>query len=181
MEYICYLKESRFPPMKYRGATLATTLLILFIITLLAVSTIQVTQMQEKMTANLQDKEISFHAAESALAAGENWILNLQQEPVPVAVCSNFPCVQSLFGNMDFSTQNAGWWQSHSTTYSTALYNVSNSPHYLIEFLQYVPDTPIVGSLNSSGGVYYYQITARGTGSTTDSQTILQTTVARRF
>jgi type IV pilus assembly protein PilX len=164
-----------------QGATLAVTLLMLLIITLLGISAIQVTHMQEKMTANLQDKELSFHAAESALAAGETWILAQAAEPPVTTTCSAFPCVQTAFQNFNVVGQSSTWWQSNSANYNTQLDNVATTPRYIIEFLQFVPDTPVVGTTSSTTGVYYYQVTARGSGGSNDSFTILQTTVARRF
>ncbi|MFC3907875.1 PilX N-terminal domain-containing pilus assembly protein [Legionella dresdenensis] len=165
-----------------QGATLATTLLLLFVITLIGVTAIQVTHMQEKMTANLQDKELSFRAAESALSAGEDWIVSLQQEPTLYEQCPEFPCVQNLFINFDYAGQSASWWQANSAAFNGALKNIAAPPRYIIEFLQFVPDSPVVGSSSSkSTGVYYYQVTARGTGATDDAVTILQTTTARRF
>ena len=164
------------------GATLAITLIILFIITLLGVSTIQVTQLQEKMSANLQDKELSFNAAETALAAGEAWILSLTSQPASNALCTAYPCVISAYQNLDLSSQNASWWAANSTQYSSTLDNVTSPPRYIVEFLQFIPDTPEVGSSAAqTTGTYYYQITSRGTGSTNDSVSILQTTMARRF
>lgn len=167
--------------MKQQGATLAITLLLLLVITLIGVSSIQVTTMEEKMSANLQDKELSFRAAESALAAGETWILAQTSEPTASASCSAFPCVHTVYVNINFATQAFSWWQSNSAAYTTALDNVKTPPRYMIEFLQFVPDTPVVGTMSASSGVYYYQVTARGSGGADDSYTVLQTTVARRY
>ena len=167
---------------RQQGATLAVTLLLLFIVTLLGVSSIQITHMQEKMSANLHDKELSFNAAKSALAAGEAWILSLSRLPTVEVTCSSYPCVQETFQNFTLSTQSASWWQSHSAVYTSTLDNVTTSPRYIIEFLQYVPDTPVIGDSSIKGaGVYYYQITSYGTGSTDNAISILQTTMARRF
>ncbi|WP_367606228.1 PilX N-terminal domain-containing pilus assembly protein [Legionella sp. W05-934-2] len=167
---------------KQSGATLPIALILLFVTTLLAVSTIQTTQMQEKMSANLQDKEISFMAAESALAAGEAWLIGLATLPTPAPSCQSFPCVMDRIDNSDFANASDTWWQANSAAYSTSLSNVYTAPRYLIEFIQFVPDSPVIGQ--SSGqipGVYYYQVTAKGTGSTNEAETVLQTTVARRF
>jgi len=164
-----------------RGATLAVTLLMLLVITLLGISTIQVTNMQEKMTANLQDKELSFRAAESALAAGETWLLAQTTVPLPKTTCSAYPCVQEEYDNLNIAGQTLSWWQGHSAPYTAGLQNILTAPRYFVEFLQFVPDSPVLGTATASSGVYYYQITARGTGSTDDSVSILQTTIARRF
>lgn len=164
------------------GATLAITLILLFLVTLLGVSAMQVTQMEEKMSANLQDKELSFNAAESGLAAGEAWIMALSRQPTLQVTCSPYPCVQEAYQNLNFSGQTSTWWQTNSAAYSSPLDNVTTSPRYVIEFLQFVPDAPIVGDSSvKSSGVFYYQITTRGTGSSDDSVSLLQSTIGRRF
>ncbi|KTD21679.1 pilus assembly PilX family protein [Legionella londiniensis] len=164
------------------GATLAVTLILLFVITLLGVSAMQVTHMEEKMSANLQDKELSFNAAETALTAGEAWLLSLSKQPSVQASCSAFPCVREPYQNLDFTTQTSTWWQSNSAAYGSELDNIATPPRYIVEFLQYVPDSPEVGdSSKKSQGVFYYQITARGTGATDNAVSILQTTIGRRF
>ncbi len=168
--------------MKQSGATLAITLILLFLVTLLGVSTIQTTQLQEKMTANFQDKKLSFMATESALASGEAWVLGLSSKPSPVTQCQSFPCVMEKVDNSNFGNETDAWWLANSAEYATTLTSVATKPRYLIEFLQFVPDTPVIGqSSGSVPGVYYYQITAKGTGSTDDAKTILQSTIARRF
>lgn len=166
----------------YSGATLAVTLLLLFVVSLLGISAMQVSNFQEKMSSNLQDKELSFNAAESALAAGEAWILSLSQQPPVLATCSPFPCVQETYQNLDFSTQSSNWWQTNSAVYASQLHSLASPPRYIIEFLQFVPDSPEVGdSSKKSTGTFYYKITARGTGSSNNAVSILQTTIGRRF
>lgn len=165
-----------------QGATLAVSLLLLFVITLLGVSTMQSTHMQEKMTANLQDKERSFMAAESALRAGETWLLSLQTQPPVTATCINYPCVQDKYVDVVFETQTEAWWQTRSAAYTSSLEDVATAPRFIVEYLQFIPDTPIVGSNQQNvAGVHYYQVTARGTGADNTAVTVLQTTVARRF
>lgn len=167
---------------KQKGATLAVTLILLFVVTLLGTSAIMVTQMQEKMSSNLQDKELSFNAAESALAAGEAWLLGLTSQPFVFSSCTSYPCIHTLYQNIDFKEQSQSWWATNSTEYSTTLKNIATQPRFIIEFVEYLPDTPIVGSsISKSQGVFYYQITARGTGASDSAVSILQTTVGRRF
>lgn len=165
-----------------KGATLAISLLLLLVITLLGVSAMQVTHMGEKMSANLQDKLLSFSAAESALKAGEAWVLSQPVQPKVHITCSSQPCVQEQKHNLDFAGQNESWWLANSAVYPASLTDVATPPRYFIEFMQFVPDSPIIGSSSvKSTGVFYYQITARGTGASNDSISILQTTVARRY
>ncbi|GGI79643.1 pilus assembly PilX family protein [Legionella impletisoli] len=167
---------------KQQGATLAVTLILLFVVSLLGVSAMHVTQMQEKMSSNLQDKELSFNAAESALMAGEEWLLGLTTQPPVVTTCSSFPCVQTVFQNTDITTQDSSWWVSNAAAYNNNLENINTSPRYIIEFLEFIPDSQVIGDSSiKSTGVFYYQITARGTGASDDSVSILQTTLGRRF
>jgi len=168
-------------PNQSKGATLAITLLILFIITLIGVSSIRVTLMQEKMSTNLQDKELSFNAAETGLAAGESWLLSQSIQPAVYVQCSVYPCVVEVYDSTNLDEQSNSWWSSNSAEYGSDLDNVATRPRYIIEFLQFVPDTPEIGNSNAQNGVFYYQITARGTGSSNDSASTIQATVARRF
>lgn len=183
MASLHYVKKPGVAIMRKQvGATLAITLILLFVVTLLGVSALQVTHMQEKMTSNLQDKELSFDAAESALRAGENWLLSLNREPDVVVNCAAHPCVQETYQNVDYTSQSTSWWQANSAAYTTDLTHIATQPRYLIEFLHFVPDSPELGqSLVKSRGVFYYQITAFGTGASDSAVSILQTTVGRRF
>ena len=76
---------------RQQGITLVLSLLVLVTITLLAVSAMRSTTLQEKMAANLVDREVSRQVVEGTLqrvstllppAAGASWYLN--NLPVPV-------------------------------------------------------------------------------------------------
>ena len=165
-----------------KGATLAVTLIILFVITLLGVSAIKITQMQERMSSNLQDKELSFAAAESALTEGERWLMSLTTQPTTEASCTTLPCTRAVYQNVIMEEQDITWWNTNAATYPSSLTNIKTPPRYLVEFLQFVPDTLEIGnSSNRNFGIHYYQITARGTGATDESVSVLQTTLGRRF
>lgn len=167
---------------QYSGATLTVTLLLLFVISILGISAIQVTQFQEKMASNLQDKELSFNAAETALSAGENWILSQNTAPTPLSICGLYPCVHVMYQNVDFKQQTDAWWAANSAAYGTQLQDITTAPRYIVEYVQFVPDSPEIGNTtNQNMGTHYYQITARGTGNTDNAVTVLQTTVGRRF
>lgn len=167
---------------KSQGAILPVSLLLLFVITLIGVSSTQVTQMQEKMSANLQDKILSFNAAESGLAAGEAWILGQLTQPISYASCPSFPCIRNEYENIDFATQPDSWWNANSTALGVDLTDVYSQPRYVIEFVQFVPDSLEIGSSTTSNrGVYYYQLTSKGVGASANSVTIIQSALARRY
>lgn len=165
-----------------RGAVLAVSLMILLIITILGVSTIQVTHMQEKMSGHYQDKLLSFTAAETALRAGENWLMSIETLPPISSTCSTHPCVQELDGTIDLTTQSDSWWTANSAAYGADLADVSSQPRYRVELIRFIPDSPKIGTSSmKSNGVYFYQITSRAKGASNTSLTMLQSTISRRY
>lgn len=59
---------------RQRGAVLIISLIFLLVLTLIGVSAMQGTTMQERMSANMQDRNVAFQASEAALRAGEDWL-----------------------------------------------------------------------------------------------------------
>lgn len=57
-----------------RGVVLPIVMILMVILGVLAVSGMDDTAMQERMSGNLRDREIAFQAAESALREGETWV-----------------------------------------------------------------------------------------------------------
>ena len=168
--------------MKQQGATLAIALLMLLILSIMGISAIQSTHLQEKMSSNLMNKSLSFAAAESALTAGEQWILTLSSEPSVSPTCGVSQCVRDVFSNILLNEQPESFWNTQATPYTQTLVDISTPPRYVIEFIQFIPDDATIGSsTKKSSGVYFYQVTARGTGANNEAVTIIQSTVGRRF
>lgn len=166
---------------KTQGVTLAIALIMLLLLTIIGVAAMQTTLFEQKMSANSQDKELSFQAAESALREAENWVLTQTVQPVPVNHCAAYPCAEILSTTVYPEQQSAAWWAANSALFTTgALSNINTAPRYKIEFYRFVPDTPTVGKGVPTGS-YYYRITARGTGATDSATTVLQTSLARRY
>jgi type IV pilus assembly protein PilX len=68
------MREIR-PIQKMRGATLVVALIMLVLIAIIGFGAMQTTTMEEKMSGNLRDKNISFQAAEAGLR--ERWVFHL--------------------------------------------------------------------------------------------------------
>jgi len=79
------------PARSERGMALITSLLLLIIITLLAVSMFRSFGTQEKIAGNLREKDRALHAAESAQGYGEWWLLQGNNAVIPAV-----PCVAGL-------------------------------------------------------------------------------------
>lgn len=134
------------------------------------------------MTSNLADKEISFQAAESGLMLAEKWIEQLAAQPPVMSTCSEYPCIRHLDSTMDFARQTAAWWNQNAGSYNTTtLFHTHQPPRYYIEHYRFVADNPTIGN-GVSSGYSYYRVTTRGVaGANNQAQTILQTSVARRY
>jgi len=163
---------------RQRGVALIITLLLLLVITILGVTAIQSSMLEEKMTSNLRDRSLAFHAAESALRAGESSIASLPSTPA---------CANGFYPASDVDCDGAVettplWqavdWRANSTQvvhYDNAsiFQHVSTNPEYIIERI-----TISGGTLESGGATptqTYYRITARGTGSSANAVVFLQT------
>lgn len=178
-----------------KGTTLAISLMLLFIITLIGVTTIRSTQMQEKMSHNIQDKLASFQAAETALIGAEDLIGAIPSEIIPttLADCPNVTigavsfCIVNYTASLLPEEQSYSWWTSNAENYAitypgtTASKNkVANSPRYYVEFNSFVPDSLVIGKAPPTG-VHYYRIFSRGTGATDSARTVLESTYNKRY
>ena len=168
-------------PHREQGATLVISLIIMLLLTILGVTATQMMIMQEKMTSNMRDKQVSFQAAESALIQAEQSILAANTAPNISSGCTGFPCVNPLTPDMKFSTQSSDWWDQSGVSISgDTLGQVKTQPKYYVEFYRFVPDDPTIGHGQASG-IHYYRITARGTGGSDTANSYLQSTVAKRY
>lgn len=104
-------------PKRQQGAALLVSLVLLVALSLLGISAMQGTIMQERMSVNQRDIEIAFNNAESALRGGEAWL----QLPGNDIVALDNDRLASL-RNWDPRPDEAGSWESRTdVTGSVAL------------------------------------------------------------
>jgi type IV pilus assembly protein PilX len=173
-----------------KGAVLVVSLVLLAVLTMLGVTGMMSTSLEEKMAGNTRDRNVAFQAGETGLRDAEGWIATLVNEPDPDSTASEG--VYDALG-LDLAAQNATWWTdaSHAKTYgddsgASALAGVATQPRYVIEYRAFVPDSFDVGFATPTGRTFY-TVTARGTGAQADAggdaitTTVLQTRYAKRF
>ena len=165
---------------RQQGIVLVVALALLLILTILAMSSMELATTQEKISGNTRDNVLAFQAAEVALRAAED---NLQAAAGLVFNGSN-----GLYEICaDGDTRNAcmvpdldekkskGWVEV-----ATDLEGVSRQPQYVIE--QY-NRTKVQNSMIDSdlplADIEYFRITARGFGITNKSMVVLQSTYRR--
>ena len=173
-------------PTRQHGMVLVTGLLMLLVITLIGLTALRSTALEEKMANNVRDQDVAFEAAENALRDGEQDVFaNLVSTSPFTSACTSGLCLPSTTSTPVWSTVD---WTSSSTT-STAIgtntggatytANVSQPPRYVVELL---PDLP-AGQGNSqsvncsprcSGTRTAFRITAMGFGRNPGTQVMLQ-------
>ena len=76
------------PAAAQRGIALVTSLLLLIIITILALSMFRGFGIQEKIAGNLREKDRALHAAESAQQYGEWWLTQGNNAAIGAVACA---------------------------------------------------------------------------------------------
>ena len=69
--------RTSLPARRQEGVALFIALVVLLIITVLGISGLQTTTLEERMAASARDRDIAFQAAEAALAEGEVFVQGL--------------------------------------------------------------------------------------------------------
>lgn len=155
------------------GSALIISLIMLLIISLLAIGGLRSTILQERMSANLHDRELAFQAAEAALRAGERFLATTPPDTIPNA-------------NGIYDLNNAGtpdWLAANAPSASTsaisfeddnpAMDGVAVQPQYFIERIGITPAGTETEIGTARPPVSYYRITARGFGGTAESVVVV--------
>ena len=178
--------------MKQKGSVLILSIIILVVLTMLGVSSMNSSSLQEKMTGNFRDREIAFQAAEMALAYAENYV----SSDINTANLGN---ANGLYEQGDGpSSRNAftgnggsipDWWTgTNSIDLPTNISEVRTQPRFTIEAREEVgtdsgTDINITSYGESTGGglITSFRVTARGTGLSDKTVVILQTNYGKRL
>lgn len=151
-----------------KGATLIVALIMLLLIAIIGFGAMQTTTMEEKMSGNLRDKNISFQAAEAGLRDREEWLRSLTSKPTPN---NNW-----LFSD-NFNWNNPLAYGSDS---GETISGVDQQPEMVVQEFEFIPDDLVVG-FKASTGRELYLIMSKGTGQSPNSSTTLESTSAKRF
>lgn len=153
------------------GMAIVMAMVFLLVLTVLGITSTNSTILTEKMSQNMRDSISAFEAADSALGDGEAKIQNLTAAPTVVTSCTAAPCnvVWQMNALSNPSTQSNSWWQANGQTYSSSVVNVAQQPMYIIELFSFVPYDLSPTSAAAGRGSYYFRITARGVGLTSNT------------
>jgi type IV pilus assembly protein PilX len=162
------------------GIALIISLIILLLLTIIMISAMRVTTMEEKMAGNSQSHNVAFQAAESALREAEAYIESgatpfspLKLSAAPFRNTGEPHCVAGLC-NADEPLQSDPDIfpniNGDMRTASTGIANIAAEPQYIIELIRVDP------SVDSSRIFATFRITARAWGGDINSIVELQST-----
>lgn len=180
-------KQKNITVKSQRGMTLIVGLIMVLLMSIVAVSAIRGSNMQELMAGNMRDRNLAFQAAEAALRTGELIVQNKGGTLV-------FNDTNGLFNNQNKSDAVvgpvAGWddddWKAYALTLKKAdiELNLTRMPDYVIELLE-VEGAGAAASgesveygmnVEEAGNRTIYRISARGFGGSENSKVVLQST-----
>ncbi len=159
---------------KQRGSILIISLIILLVLTMIGVSSMSTSTMEERMSGNSRDQSRAFQAAEVGLRSAEAFIDT-------IASTEAFGQTPGLYAqnNPPDLDAEATWTDQNSIQLADAsVAGVTSQPRYVVEHLssQGQDDINIGGYGESSGmeAIDTFRITVRATGGSDDAVVVLQ-------
>jgi type IV pilus assembly protein PilX len=192
------MKTSRarlcFPPRRQQGVALVVALVLLLVVTVIGLASMRGTSLQERMSANMYDRSLSFQRSEAALRAAEEAISATWQ----IATLGGQDCTGGAActnaGTTAFTAGGANW------TNVASLHDVNDAltpgtPQYHIQFMGTGSiESPLGLDENADFGNYgntyppdnvaYYRVTVRSSDPADSGDraiVVLQSTVRRAY
>ena len=174
-------------PQQQRGVVLLFCLIFLTVLTLMAVTGMETTVVEERMAGNMQDFNQAFQAAEIAMDDAEAWLAN--QIDLPITSNDGSTVVWNPDAP-DPDGDNTYWWWERSTAWwgtnalkSANVQGVDAQPEYIIEefFTTTEGQSLTIGTGELENSRVLHRVTARGVGNSENSQVLLQSTYIRPY
>jgi type IV pilus assembly protein PilX len=185
-----------------QGSVLIVSLVFLLLLTIVGVSAMNMTNLEEKMTGNFRDHDLAFQTAETALLDAEAYVEDTfdVEQALTDPACTGTTCYKAscdaglcFHGELKDSSNPVGscttgtdkeWednaiWSTATKTRSvdTQVSGTVQNARYIIEFRCFVPKDPT--NANPDENVFAqwspaFRITALASGASTDAQVMLQ-------
>lgn len=170
-----------------RGVSLVVVLLFLLVMSVLGVTAIRTSNLEEKMSGNERDRELAFEAAEATLRDAERDVqVNVTVGSAFADPCNAGLCLPPAGGAsvVDTVDWDGGVPRVYGSGSGVGPYPIAlaRAPRYVIELLPDMP-APVGETLNmrstATGGTPY-RITAMGWGRRASTQVQLQVVYVKR-
>ncbi len=168
----------KYTQKKETGVVLATSLIMLILLTLIGIAGIKNTSLEEKMASNSRDQNLAFQAAEAALRGGEVALNSFEM--------SDFNGTNGLYGVasdvLDNYRPSSTWSEDSSVEFDSGISSdlINTEPRYYIKYVKDVSHDINISN-NPAPPTSYFIITARGTGAQDTSQVYLRSSFAKKF
>lgn len=130
-----------------RGVALITSLLLLIIITILALSMFRGFSTVEKIAGNLREKDRALHAAESAEQYAEWWLLQPGNLSNPEVTCAAGAPIDANLNTSQGQVCNS------TTTLAQLGINPVNVPWNAVQYIQFLPPgMSVTAGVNGANG-----------------------------
>jgi len=170
---------------RQRGSVLIISLVILLVMTIIGLSSMESTILEERMAGNARDQDLAFQAAEAALRDGETDIIaNIEPETLFWTDCTSARCEPAATGLDVWEDSSKIDWDGvvnvveyGDNTGNVSLVGLSSPPAYVMERLVVVSpsDSATTGAgYGSTPKPKWYRLTARGKGLTTTAEAMVQ-------
>ncbi|WP_236585400.1 PilX N-terminal domain-containing pilus assembly protein [Dyella sp. EPa41] len=159
---------------KQQGIALVVALLLLVVVVLVGFAAIRGTIMQQKMAANLYDRQVAFQAAEAAIRVATARIQTNPEDIARNCQAGGVYCQANPFNDPNFdSTKIVTVAKGNAAGQYTASGAAASQPQYVIENMGnwYDPSSSTgynqsanahnYGAQGTSTNVIYYRVTAR--------------------
>jgi type IV pilus assembly protein PilX len=172
-----------------RGMALVMALVFLVLLTLLGITAMSTSSLEEKMAGNSKDRGLAFQAAESALLHGENWIANQVNLPIfdPSDLTDGLHLPSTTATPVWTDAGGTNVWAGNDIMTFSGLTKVWAQPKVIVENLGPLRDPneslgmPGAGSPTSHGATNAFRVTARGVGGTAFASVMVQSVYAKRY
>jgi type IV pilus assembly protein PilX len=167
------------------GAVLPISLIMVLLLTMIGVTGMQTTSLEEKMAGNSRERNLAFQAAESALREGENFLTAASLPTFTTAGTSGLFAMttsNTVISETILKTDDTFWSNNTNTvrvTNADVTEHVAAAPRYVIQQLAFSEG----GGQSLDAGIHQenemYRVTARGVGGNATTVVIVQSTYKR--
>lgn len=178
---------------KSNGSVLIISLLMLLVLTILGVTALDTTVMEERMSSNTRQRNLAHQAAETALKDAEQWLSNTAGNVVISSHISKFAGSDELYdstvaaNSLDFDVNNATAWTSANSEAVTTLSSfptdasiIPGAPRYIIEYVGRVGDPPL-NFTDPDLREFAFRVVAIGWGPDKTTKVVLSSTFSKRL
>jgi len=170
------------------GAILVVSLLLLLVLTILGITAMQTTSMEERMAGNTRNINLAFQGAEAGLRDAEDRIRVMVARPDAYSTVPPAGGVwqRNVIDGMvatPIRDRDKAWWVANGQEYGAAgqqVSDVTEDPLEVTEELGFIPDSLTTGH-GPPEGRDFYRVTAHSFGGNETARAVLESTYTRRF